>query len=700
MALISTPSHGQEENSLANYCKDSYQSYLSLMHSIVASSTADNPLEWHEFPITSLKNDQKLGIVALWRGAKKAKNVIIRVSGSHGIDGFIGAAGQLCSLETARYMPAGLACVEIVGYNVEGFAHLQRIFNSQLTKKSASLSELPDAPPSALEQGKRRHSFSLPIKKKNKTYLYTSQFKKLFKDEKEGMRTEFSPISIDKLHPSKKALFQWLGEKLLAAEAQRVVCIDSYSNPGLFGRDRLCFLNYDGTEPELLFPLANRVKVVRKYGSEAPTGNFCEILYRVLKNVTPAIQFIAMEQIFETYPKNEVIEILSHYEEMQDSGKDLKKCKQELLECFYPQKKEWRVNSIERQQALFAQAQEFMRQSDMLQKNVYPLKELVLPELKANCCQLSLSTRSKLIEAAEGLYGLVMRTTEYVLNRDEALRQFDLPEEIWPQIRQSWREQAKNMILGRFDFSLSEKGIKLYEFNLGLTAYFYATPILQSAWAKENGYTNSLEPAENLYKMLLSDPNESRQHALMIRAMRAAGFRFVTKLEKGLRVRQVLSPNETDLTIKQLQKELKTPSKEYINAPLWMLIAGSKALLPFMYRRFPNNPYLLRSEFEVVDSLVENGYVTKPFGGSHGENIEIVGKDALLTKFTKGRFYKELRIFQEYSPSQTAKGDHLEPSIFTVDGTYAGICMRIAEDPILTKENSQLVPLRIVNDPA
>ena len=44
--------------------------------------------------------------------------------------------------------------------------------------------------------------------------------------------------------------------------------------------------------------------------------------------------------------------------------------------------------------------------------------------------------------------------------------------------------------------------------------------------------------------------------------------------------------------------------------PLWTLIPSNKAILPVLWRMFPNHPYLLNADYALNDELKDNGYVS------------------------------------------------------------------------------------------
>lgn len=52
-----------------------------------------------------------------------------------------------------------------------------------------------------------------------------------------------------------------------------------------------------------------------------------------------------------------------------------------------------------------------------------------------------------------------------MLKDDNLLRLFAIPEVLWPRIRLSWQNRRHQMITGRLDFCMDERGIKVYEYN-------------------------------------------------------------------------------------------------------------------------------------------------------------------------------------------------------------------------------------------
>ena len=96
-----------------------------------------------------------------------------------------------------------------------------------------------------------------------------------------------------------------------------------------------------------------------------------------------------------------------------------------------------------------------------------------------------------------------MHATDYVLQHPELLPSFNLPEALWPRIRQSWDNRRNEMITGRFDFALSENGLKVYEYNADSASCYLETARLQAEWASHYGCKIGRSPGEKLYGFLV-----------------------------------------------------------------------------------------------------------------------------------------------------------------------------------------------------
>ncbi len=362
---------------------------------------------------------------------------------------------------------------------------------------------------------------------------------------------------------------------------------------------------------------------------------------------------------------------------------------------------------------------------------------------------LSETALSELKRATNELHHLFMRATDYVLQNDHHLQQFNIPAALWPMIRASWNQRSSSMITGRFDFSISDNGLKVYEYNADSASCYFEAACLQSQWADHYGCTIGRDPGSAIFKRLVrawkaqeikdvlhimqDNDAEETYHALFMKsALEGAGLRV--KVLKGfsdlhwrnetivdsdnIPIKQVWKTWAWETVFEQVRREacdlaaLDHPSKAspsprmvdvllqpevVVHEPLWTVIPSNKAILPVMWTLFPEHPYLLNSQFELTDELRQSGYVEKPIVGRSGENIAVVASDESVLRETDGRFGDHKKIYQRLFPLPRQDRMNVQVCTFSVTGSFAGACVRV--DPSLViKGGSDVMPLRIVSD--
>ena len=349
--------------------------------------------------------------------------------------------------------------------------------------------------------------------------------------------------------------------------------------------------------------------------------------------------------------------------------------------------------------------------------------------------------------ATNELHHLFMRATDYVLQDEQLLENFNIPPVLWPQIRLSWDNRKNSMITGRFDFSICENGLKVYEYNADSASCYFEAGRLQAAWAGHFGCTVGRDPGEHLFNCLVQawrargikdiihimqdlDVEETYHALYMKEAMEKAGI--TVKVLKGVadlrwsdgtvvdfegipivRVwktwawETVLDQFRAEMEERQASEDIDPDSFPrlvdvllrpgvLVHEPLWTLIPSNKAILPVMWMLFPDHPYLLNAQYELTDVLRESGYVEKPIAGRSGENIVLSDTTDVLCK-TDGRFGNRKRIYQELFSLPKIDQMNVQICTFTVAGTYAGACARVDSSPVI-RGGSDVMPLRFVSN--
>lgn len=373
-------------------------------------------------------------------------------------------------------------------------------------------------------------------------------------------------------------------------------------------------------------------------------------------------------------------------------------------------------------------------------------EKLSAPDRRYQYFCLSHTAEQEVKRAVNELHALFMHATDYVLQHPNLLARFNFPSEIWPRIQQSWNNRRNQMITGRFDFCLTEQGLKLYEYNCDSASCHMEAGKIQGAWAAHYGCDDGDDAGadlaqqltdawkksnpDNLVHILLDDDQEELYHALfMQQCMNAAGVN--SKLVHGLtglrfdeKSSQVLDCDGEPIhlvwktwawetALDQLRAELTNQSQHdkaqprlmdvlfhpdtLVFEPLWTLIPSNKAILPILWQLFPNHPYLLNSQFELTPELSSQGYVQKPLVGRCGHNIRLFDPQNRLLEGTEGNFDFGMNVYQELCPLPVLDNLNVQLCSFSAGGTYAGSLARVDPSRIITTD-SPLMPLRVLSD--
>lgn len=129
--------------------------------------------------------------------------------------------------------------------------------------------------------------------------------------------------------------------------------------------------------------------------------------------------------------------------------------------------------------------------------------------------------------------------------------------------------------------------------------------------------------------------------------------------------------------------------------PVWKMVLSNKAILPILWKMYPNHPNLLESYFdEVGEPKIVGGHVRKPVYSREGANIELYDRDGSTMEST-GEYGAEGHIVQQLYklPNFGTADDPKYPVIgsWVVGATPCGIGIREDNSPI-TKNTSRFLP--------
>lgn len=367
---------------------------------------------------------------------------------------------------------------------------------------------------------------------------------------------------------------------------------------------------------------------------------------------------------------------------------------------------------------------------------------------------LSKSAQEELEYATNELHGLFMHATDYVLSQPDLLYKFNLPASIIPKIRQSWENRLNQLITSRFDFSMSDKGLKVYEYNCDSASCYMEAGKVQGKWADHFHIKDGEDAGSDMFSelarawrksnalglvhILRDDEPEEKYHALfMQQVLRSAGIE--TKIIVGLvglswdesgnitdddgnTVQWVWKTWSWETALDQIRLECDEDDEQravyeprwkigkplrlsdvlfrenvMVFEPLWTLIPSNKAILPVLWSLFPNHPLLLNSAFTLTDDLKSTGYVTKPIVGRCGSNISLIDQNDNIVEQTAGQFSEQNMIYQELFPLPKIADHFVQICTFSAAGIYAGSGTRVDQSMVINNK-SDCLALRFYDD--
>lgn len=290
--------------------------------------------------------------------------------------------------------------------------------------------------------------------------------------------------------------------------------------------------------------------------------------------------------------------------------------------------------------------------------------------------KISESVHNQIRDATSELHLLFVHATEHVLlNPTKYWHLFDFPADYWPMALKSF-EKKELSLAGRFDFSISDRGVKCYEYNADSASCLYECGFMQDAFMKachlDEGIDGGAETAsavtaawksrfENaeiknpvVHFMCDSSDTEELYHMeYMIQLAKAGGVvcKIISNLNgtkfsdegyildrDGERIHHLWKTWSYTTLLSQLESQgpvraagdsvrlIDLCFSEHVGViePVWTAITANKAILPVLYELFPLCPYLLESSMKLTASLKKAaGYVTKPISGRCGENVTL-----------------------------------------------------------------------------
>lgn len=317
-------------------------------------------------------------------------------------------------------------------------------------------------------------------------------------------------------------------------------------------------------------------------------------------------------------------------------------------------------------------------------------------------------------KATEECHQMFIEAGDFVINND-LFDDFGIPEHAREMIVETWNNEPPCLNYGRFDFGYD--GVnppKLFEYNCDTPTSLLEASVIQWDW-KTDVFPN-LDQFNNIDAKLISrynslgvkeihfgyvndevgeDPVTVAYH--MDCAQRAGikpimldmndvGYtnEFVDADENPIQNFFHLYPWEWMITE---EFGVQIPYSDILwLEPAWKMMWSNKAILPILYKLYPDSPYLLKSSF---DNDVGSNYVKKPILAREGANITI-HTDKIKDLYSEGRYNTETCIYQEFYSLPEFEGKYPVIGSWCMDGYAVG--MGIREDGLITGNKAKFRP--------
>jgi glutathionylspermidine synthase len=342
------------------------------------------------------------------------------------------------------------------------------------------------------------------------------------------------------------------------------------------------------------------------------------------------------------------------------------------------------------------------------------------------CYQFTTYEVDRIEEATNALHEMCIELVQEVID-ERKIGLFNIPEEFDKYIIESW-EKDEPSVYGRFD--LAYDGVdapKLLEYNADTPTALLEAAVAQWAWLKDvdergDQFNSIHEKLIDAWKEIVRKDKtpihfaavtdqETPEDYLTTEYMRdtasqaGAKTAFIDVTEIGWDSLNKCFVDNNAFPIRRCFKlypwewmvreefatHLPDANIQWIEPP-WKMLLSCKSILPLLYERHPNSPFLLPASF---DPLPSGSFVKKPIHAREGSNIDVVvgGK---IVQSTEGDYTGGPWVYQALA-TQLKPHDGRYPVIgsWIVGGVACGIGIR-EDNSLITRNTSRFVPHQMV----
>jgi glutathionylspermidine synthase len=340
------------------------------------------------------------------------------------------------------------------------------------------------------------------------------------------------------------------------------------------------------------------------------------------------------------------------------------------------------------------------------------------------CYRFTAAQIDTLEAATEELHGMCIEAAQHVID-NQLYARFAIPPEAVPMIEQSWNDD-EDTLFGRFDLVWDGNGApKMLEYNADTPTALIEASVAQWYWLQE--VRPGTDQFNSLHEKLIVRWQEIAQHLASKRvhftcaaeseedvgnldylrdvAVQAGlDARFIDVSQIGWDavaktfVDESLSPIHMLFKLYPWEWLIREPfgrnlfdCEMRMLEPAWKMLLSNKAILPILWKLYPDHPNLLPAYFE--PQKFAGDYVKKPLLSREGANVTLYTHAGEIA--VPGEYGEEGYIYQAYAPVPNFRHDGADN--YAVIGSWiigdeaAGIGIREDESPV-TKNTSRFLP--------
>jgi len=337
--------------------------------------------------------------------------------------------------------------------------------------------------------------------------------------------------------------------------------------------------------------------------------------------------------------------------------------------------------------------------------------------------QLSSYEVDQLELAANTLHEMCLDLVQEVIDQ-KMFGLFLIPNEFEQMVTRSWQEQEPS-IYGRFDLAYDGVGApKMLEYNADTPTALLEASIIQWQWLKDIDERG--DQFNSIHERLIEAWQALRERddgPIHFAAMEGIPEDYVTveylrdtAIQAGfdtdyLDVEQIgwdrAARTFVDRAARPIHRLFKLYPWEWVIRedfgknvlqartrwvePAWKMILSCKSILPMLYERHPESPFLLPASFEPL----EGNYVRKPVHAREGANITVVINGQTRIK-TDGVYTDSPTVYQALAPMKAHDGRYPVFGTWIVNGVACGVGIR-EDETLVTGNTSRFVPHQMVD---